>query len=436
MSSTESTAPCIADPPKSRKPPTIRYNLELLNKHLTGDEATIDGSLPEKFGQNTIINFICKCGTKDTKKFAMINVTGIKCKTCKWKIAVERRHKSNLEKYGVISVTQVKSIQDKVKKTNLAKYGVENPFSLKEMQAKYRKTCKEKYGVEYAIQSKSVKDKVAKTNLEKYGVKNIVEASFFREKSKATLIANYGVDHQMKSAIVKEKAKETNLIKYGTEHWFQAESIKDKIKDTFITKYGVSNILALPEIKDKIKKTCLARYGVENSSQSKEVRDKIKATLLARYGVEHPSQSLEIQSKSQKSGYKYRDYTTPSGTIRKVQGYEPFALDILFKTEHQDESNIITDRMEVPRIAYTKEDESDHYYFPDIFIKSEKKLIEVKSTWTYSLHLETNQCKWKAAQSAGYTMEFWVFGSKGERTVITVPSMVSPFLTMEEPENV
>ena len=166
--------------------------------------------------------------------------------------------------------------------------------------------------------------------------------------------------------------------------------------------------------------------------QSKEFKDKTKATLLERYGVEHPSQSLEIQSKSQKAGYKYRDYTTPSGVIRKVQGYEPFALDILFKTEHREEADIITDRMEVPRIAYSKEDKTNHYYFPDIFIKSEKKIIEVKSTWTYSLHLEMNKLKWKATQAEGYTMEFWVFSGKGERTVITVPSIVSPFLTIEE----
>ena len=69
---------------------------------------------------------------------------------------------------------------------------------------------------------------------------------------------------------------------------------------------------------------------------------------------------------------------------------------------------------------------------PNIIIKSENKLIEVKSTWTYSGYLAKNILKWKAAQSAGYIMEFWVFSSKGERTVITVPSMVSPFLTMEE----
>ena len=429
MSSTESDAPCKADSPNH---PMIRYNRELLNKYLLAHEATIDGILPERLNQTAIINFICKCGIKDTKTFAMIHATGINCKTCKWKIAVERRHKSNLEKYGVINVSQLKSIQDKRKKTNLAKYGVENPYTLEKYKLKARNTCKEKYGVEYAIQSKLVMDKIEKTNLARYGVKSIINASFFKEKSKATLIANYGVDHQMKSAIVKEKAKETNIIKYGTDHWFQAESIKDKIKETIIKKYGVSNIMELPEIRDKIKKTCLERYGVENSSQSKEIKDKIKVTLLARYGVEHPSQSLEIQSKSQKAGYKYRDYTTPLGVIRKVQGYEPFALDILFKTEHREEADIITDRMEVPRIAYSKEDKTNHYYFPDIFIKSENKIIEVKSTWTYSLHLEMNKLKWTATQAEGYTMEFWVFSGKGERTVITVPSIVSPFLTIEE----
>ena len=429
MSFTESNAPCTADPPK---PPKIRYTLELLNKYITDYEATIDGTFPEKVKQNSIIHFICKCGTKDTKSFAMILSTGVNCKPCKWKIAVERRHKSNLEKYGVISVSQVKSIQDKAKKTNLARYGVENPLFSKEIQAKACKTRLEKYGAEYTLQSKVLSEQIEKTNLAKYGVKNIVNASFFQEKSKATLLSHYGVDHQMKSAIVKENARKTNIKKYGTDHWFQAKSIKDKIKETFLNKYGVSNIMDLPEIKEKCKKTCLERYGVEYILQSKEFKDKTKATLLERYGVEHPSQSLEIQSKSQKAGYKYRDYTTPSGVIRKVQGYEPFALDILFKTEHREEADIITDRMEVPRIAYSKEDKTNHYYFPDIFIKSEKKIIEVKSTWTYSLHLEMNKLKWKATQAEGYTMEFWVFSGKGERTVITVPSIVSPFLTIEE----
>jgi hypothetical protein len=40
-------------------------------------------------------------------------------------------------------------------------------------------------------------------------------------------------------------------------------------------------------------------------------------------------------------------------------------------------------------------------------------------------YLAQNILKWTATQAEGYTMEFWVFSGKGERTVITVPSIVS-----------
>jgi len=39
----------------------------------------------------------------------------------------------------------------------------------------------------------------------------------------------------------------------------------------------------------------------------------------------------------------------PSGDIRKVQGYEPFALDILVKKYKEDD--IKTDRKDIPRIT-------------------------------------------------------------------------------------
>lgn len=134
----------------------------------------------------------------------------------------------------------------------------------------------------------------------------------------------------------------------------------------------------------------------------------------------------------QQTAFSFVNYTTPLGVIRKVQGYEPFALDILFKTEHRTELDILTNRVDVPRILYKYKDGSEHYYFPDIFIKSENKIIEVKSTWTYNKDINLNILKWKATQAEGYTMEFWVFSGKGERTVITVPSIVSLFLTIEE----
>jgi hypothetical protein len=185
-------------------------------------------------------------------------------------------------------------------------------------------------------------------------------------------------------------------------------------------------------IKENALKTRLEHSGPDHPEEAKKVVERREATCMKRFGVRNPNQSLEIQSNSQKSGYTYRDYTTLSGIIRKVQGYEPFALDILFKTEHREEADVITDRIDIPRILYKYDDESEHYYFPDIFIKSENKIIEVKSVWTYNKDINLNKLKWTATQAAGYTMEFWVFSGKGERTVITVPSIVSPFLTIEE----
>jgi hypothetical protein len=54
-------------------------------------------------------------------------------------------------------------------------------------------------------------------------------------------------------------------------------------------------------------------------------------------------------------------------------------------------------------------------------IKSQNKLIEVKSSWTYKLHEETNILKWKASCEKGYVHEFWIFTPKGDLTIITNP---------------
>ena len=436
----------------------MSYSREVLDTFITSGEAKLVGELPP-LKKEAKINFQCKFGKEDTKVFVRIKISGMFCKSCIKKDTQTRREATNLEKYGTTCALQSESVKkkavetcmkkygaenvfkskeilEKIKKTNLEKYGAENPFASKEIITKLRAKAVETYGTEFPMQNETVKAKTKATNLKKYGVEVTSKAESVKQKARETNLAIYGSESHTSAPSVVAKKIATNLVKYGVEHSFQADSVKEKSKKTLLARYGVEYNMQSTEIRDNALQTRLEHYGPDHPEEARKLVERREATCMKRFGVRNINQSLEIQSKSQKTGYTYKDYTTPSGIIRKVQGYEPFALDILFKTEHQDESNIITDRIEVPRIAYTKEDDSDHYYFPDIFIKSEKKLIEVKSTWTYSLHLETNQCKWKAAQAAGYTMEFWVFGSKGERTVITVPSMVSPFLTMEEPEDV
>jgi hypothetical protein len=120
--------------------------------------------------------------------------------------------------------------------------------------------------------------------------------------------------------------------------------------------------------------------------------------------------------RAQKNAKKYKEYVMPSGEVRKVQGYEPFALDELIKT--YSESQIKTDRKDIPRIQY-EVDGVKRYYFPDIFIPHENKLIEVKSTWTFKCKTDNIQLKKNAAIEQGFNYEICCFDGKGNRIEVS-----------------
>ena len=151
----------------------------------------------------------------------------------------------------------------------------------------------------------------------------------------------------------------------------------------------------------------MIKYGVSHPLKSKIIIDKRIQTCLLKYGVNYPNQSIEIQIKNQKKACKFKKYITPSGITRNVQGYEPFALNYLFKTLKKNEDDIISDRKEIPTIPY-KFDDKHLYYFPDIFVKSENKIIEVKSIFTYELYKKKNDAKAEACLNLGYKFEFWI----------------------------
>ena len=51
-------------------------------------------------------------------------------------------------------------------------------------------------------------------------------------------------------------------------------------------------------------------------------------------------------------------------------------------------------------------------YVPDFFIKSENKIIEVKSEWTINLRRGNVEEKALATIAAGYNYEIWVYSDK------------------------
>lgn len=110
--------------------------------------------------------------------------------------------------------------------------------------------------------------------------------------------------------------------------------------------------------------------------------------------------------KSDKSGKTHKDYILPSGKIIRIQGYENIALDELIKVYKEDD--IITNKREMPKINYNFEDKQKRYY-PDIWIKSINKIIEIKSTWTYKRDLDKNKLKEIATKKLNFDFEFWVY---------------------------
>jgi hypothetical protein len=254
--------------------------------------------------------------------------------------------------------------KEKERKTNMEKYGVESPFKSDIIKNKIKQVNIQRYGSEYPLQNKDIYNKVKETNLQRYGVENPTMNKEIYQRVKETTMKHYGVECSLKSNIIIEKGKQTNLQKYG---------------DEFACK---TNIVKLRSI----------------------------ATCKEKYGVEYYMQNLEVQEKFQAKCKKFKDYTMPSGTIRKVQGYEPFALDILLK--EYTEEQILTDRKEVGRIPY-KHGEKQRYYFPDIKIPHMNKIIEVKSPWTITLERDTIDLKANAAKEHGYDYEIWVITKKG-----------------------
>jgi len=190
---------------------------------------------------------------------------------------------------------------------------------------------------------------------------------------------------------------------------------KEKAKQTCLEKYGVEYSTQSKEVQDKMKKTLLLNYGVEHISYSKEIKDKTKKTCLEKYGVEVPSQCAEIMEKVSKNAYKLKEYKFPSGRIERVQGYEPFALYELINNVLIYENDIFIGAKKVPTIWYNDENCKKHRHYVDIFIKSENKCIEVKSTWTVQKKKDNIFLKQNAAKELGYKYEIWVYDSKGNR---------------------
>lgn len=278
--------------------------------------------------------------------------------------------------------------QKKRKETMVRIYGVENPSQSPEIQAKKRETCFANHGVEHPIQSPEIRARIQETMIQRHGAGNPSQIAEFQEKKKETWLQNLGVDHPFKSPEVLAKRRETWVENYGVNHPSKSE-----------------------EIKTKKEETCFGNYGVRHPFQSPEIRARMRENYFAKHGVEHPMQNPEVFARLQASAFSKKDYTFPSGAIIKVQGYEPYAYDDLLKGDYT-ETELIDGYNQRPVIRYYFED-SQHSYYPDIYIIIDKVIVEVKSEFFFQMAEEKTKAKMLACAEQDYHSEIWIYGKSG-----------------------
>ena len=396
-----------------------RFNKEYLIEISKKDNATLLGDYTS-FNRDIKPKFRCYCGKEENNRtFRDISTKGMFCHDCVYERGSKQRNKTVKEVYGVECVSQIVSVKAKRVATNIERRGVAVPFQSAEVKEKSRITCLERHGVEHPLQNTIIMDNLKATNLEKYGSTCSLQSDSAKEKTLITLQGKYGenIINVFQAEDVKTKSKNTNMERLGVEYPGQSEEVKNKIRGTNMERLGVEYTFQSEDVKEKIKTTNVRKYGVASPLQNKEIMEKVKVTNVERYGVEHVLQNNEIAERAQKNAKKYKSFEMPSGAVRKVQGYEPFALKILVKIYQEEQ--IKTDRKDVPRVQY-EVDGKKKYHFPDIFIPHENKLIEVKSTWTLECKTDNIKLKKKACEEQGFLYEIWCFDRKGNRVEVPV----------------
>lgn len=251
----------------------------------------------------------------------------------------------------------------------------------KEIEEKKKETCLKKYGVDNPMKNKEIKQKLENTMIDRFGVKtNLLCLSYESiEKSKNTRATNEFRNRLSIEAQIRHNS-------YSIE---QKKILYNKGKETLATTFG----------------------SLENGYKEKYKR--ASKTFIKRYGVSNPQQCAIIHEKTQQNRYKFKEFKMPSGNIVKVQGYENIALKHIFDNGLYSEDQIELSRKEMPEIWYFDDNAIKRRYFPDIYVKSENKIIEVKSAYTMHDNLLININKKDASIKKGYSFEFWIFSKNG-----------------------
>lgn len=229
----------------------------------------------------------------------------------------------------------------------------------------------------------------------------------------------YGAEKKNKALFLSKDFKSRNLKVSGYVNFrsrVNAECLKCGFKFqpfpyNLVSGHGC-RVCSMALSRDTLEK----KHGVRSFNLVPATRAKIRQTMLKRYGVEHANQNPEIFARALRTSSKAKPYVLGNRKIQ-VQGFEPHALDYLQKVKKLKASDIEAGigNPKIPVITYYVKGK-EHKYFPDIFIPSKNRVMEVKSTFSYAYNKRINLLKEIACRKAGYKFSFLVMSKSGKRT--------------------
>lgn len=197
----------------------------------------------------------------------------------------------------------------------------------------------------------------------------------------------------------------------------------EKLKISVWTKkYFRENVDARKIVSESIKKYYSEIYPNDDAAKIKksEATKKVMENYDVRKSIGDSNRNMWKDPQRAKliinTRYKYKEYVLPSGKTVKLQGYEPIVLDNLLKV--YDEQDIIIGVLNIHshigRIYYNFGG-IERTYYPDFYIKSINKIMEVKSEYTFNIKREENMAKCNACIDLGFLFEFNIVDRNGIR---------------------
>lgn len=176
-------------------------------------------------------------------------------------------------------------------------------------------------------------------------------------------------------------------------------NLMGQLKQTKQINENISNMLDFNINNDLFNIFISINPNIKNSIDIPTLKDSINKTI---------EKNLKVNKTTKK-------FIFPSGKIVPYQGYENIALRELINLYNED--NIENERNYIPKFKYIL-NKKPHYYYPDIYIKSENLIIEVKSIWTFKNGLIKNMIKALEVKKAGYKFEFWIYDKNMYKNII------------------